>query len=102
MRQLIAKLRPQYDRIIFDFSAGHGVLRRACPFPAGRMASFLSCGAGTTAGTHQEVGPGPQIRERQDPRIVLNNIDLTSKNSYYYYHPYYNYHYYYGRRTRIK
>jgi Mrp family chromosome partitioning ATPase len=34
--------------------------------------------------------------------IVLNNIDLTSKTSYYYYHPYYNYHYYYGEKGEEK
>jgi capsular exopolysaccharide synthesis family protein len=100
MRLLISKLRSQYDRIILDSPP-------VMVFSDGLVLSRLADGVvfvvwGGTTG-RDNIKKSVQAIKGVSNRIlgiVLNNIDLTSKNSYYYYHPYYNYHYYYGEKEK--
>jgi capsular exopolysaccharide synthesis family protein len=102
MRLLISKLRAQYDRIILDSPP-------IMVFSDGLVLSRIADGVvfvvwGGTTG-RDNIKKSVQAIAGVNSRIlgiVLNNIDLTSKNAYYYYHPYYNYHYDYGEKDAEK
>jgi capsular exopolysaccharide synthesis family protein len=102
MRLLMSKLRSQYDRIILDSPP-------VMVFSDGLVLSRLADGVifvvwGAMTG-RDNIKKSVQAISGVNSRIlgiVLNNIDLTSKSSYYYYHPYYNYHYYYGEKGEEK
>lgn len=96
MRDLVARLSGQFDRVILDSPP---LMAFSDCLVLSRLADgvvFVIWGGETgreniRKTVHQIQGVGGKILG-----VVLNNLDLSKRSDYYYYHPYYSY--YYGEK----
>lgn len=99
MRQLIAELRGQYDRIVLDSPP---IMAFSDSLVLSRLADgviFVVWGNMTARGHIQKSVQSISSVGGRLLGVVLNNVSVSSK-AYSYYHPYY--HYYYGDEEKAK
>ena len=98
LRQLMEKLREQFDIIIFDSPPLVAVTDATVIASELADTVLLVVEAGVTK---RELGiRAKELLEKVDANIfgvVLNNLDYTKRYGSYYYYYYYHYHYYYSQ-----
>lgn len=100
MRDLVMRLRGQFDRIILDSPP---LMAFSDCLVLSRLADgvvFVVWGGETGRESIRKTVQNIQGVGGKILGVVLNNVDLSRKSSYYYYHPYYDY--YYGEKGARK